>query len=41
MKKAFSVISNISTSAIDILESNSINLTIDNSGNVPNTQEVI
>lgn len=41
MKKAFSVISNISTSAIDILESNNINLTIDNSGNIPNTQEII
>ena len=41
MKKAFSVISNISTSAIDILESNNIDLTIDNSGNIPNTQEII
>ena len=40
MKKAFSVISNISTSAIDILESNNIDLTIDNSGNIPNTQEI-
>ena len=41
MKKAFSVISNISRSAIDILENNNIDLTIDNLGNVPNTQEVI
>lgn len=41
MKKAFSVISNISTSAIDILESNNIDLTIDNSGNIPNIQEII
>lgn len=41
MKKAFSVISNISKSAIDILESNNIDLIIDNSGNVPNTKEVI
>lgn len=41
MKKAFSVISNINTSAIDILESNNIDLTIDNSGNIPNTQEII
>lgn len=41
MKKAFSVISNISRSAIDILENNNIDLTIDNSGNIPNTQEII
>ncbi len=41
MKKAFSVISNFSKEAIDILKSNNIDLTIDDSDNIPNTEEII
>ena len=41
MKKAFSVISNFSKDAVEILEKNNIDLTIDNSENIPNTEEVI
>ena len=41
MKKAFSVISSFSKEAIDILKSNNIELEIDNSGNIPNTEELI
>ena len=41
MKKAFSVISNFSKEAIDILKNNNIDLTIDDSDNIPNTEELI
>jgi len=41
MKKAFSVISNFSKEAIDILKSNNIDLAIDDSDNIPNTEEII
>ena len=41
MKKAFSVISNFSKEAIDILKNNNIDLTIDDSDNIPNTEEII
>ena len=41
MRKAFSVISNFSKEAIDILKSNNIDLTIDDSDNIPNTEEII
>lgn len=41
MKKAYSVISNFSKEAIDILKSNNINLTIDDSDHIPNTEELI
>lgn len=41
MKKAFSVITDFSKEAIDILKSNNIDLTIDDSDNIPNTEEII
>lgn len=41
MKKAFSVISNFSKEAIEILKSNNIDLTIADSDNIPNTEEII
>lgn len=41
MKKAYSVISNLSQEAITILENNNIQLTISDSDNIPNTEELI
>ena len=41
MKKAYSVISNLSQEAITILENNNILLTINDSDNIPNTQELV
>ncbi len=41
MKKAFSVISDLSQDAITFLENNNIQLTINGSDNVPNTEELI
>ena len=41
MKKAYSVISNLSQEAITFLENNNIQLTINDSDNIPNTQELI
>lgn len=40
MKKAYSVISNLSQDAITFLENNNIQLTINDSDNVPNTEEL-
>lgn len=41
MKKAYSVISNLSQEAITFLENNNIQLTISDSDNIPNTEELI
>lgn len=41
MKKAYSVISNFSKEAINILEKNDIHLTLNDSDNVPDTEELI
>lgn len=41
MKKAYSVISNLSQEAITILENNNIQLTINDSDNIPNAEELI
>ena len=41
MKKAYSVISNLSRDAIIFLENNNIQLTINDSDNIPNTQELV
>jgi len=41
MKKAYSVISNLSQGAITILENNNIQLTINDSDHIPNTEELI
>ena len=41
MKKAYSIISNLSKEAITILEKNNIKLTINNSDHIPNAEELI
>ena len=41
MKKAYSVISNLSQEAIIFLENNNIQLTINDSDHIPNTEELI
>lgn len=41
MNKAFSVIKDLSKDAIDILKNNNIQLTINDSGYIPNTEELI
>lgn len=41
MKKAYSVISNLSQDAITILKNNNIQLTINDSDHIPNTEELI
>ncbi len=41
MKKAYSVISNLSQEAIIFLENSNIQLTINDSDNIPNTQELV
>ena len=41
MKKAYSIISNLSQEAITILENNNIQLTTSDSDNIPNTEELI
>lgn len=41
MKKTYSVISNLSQEAINFLENNNIQLTINDSDNIPNTQELV
>ena len=41
MKKAYSVISNLSQDAITILENNNIKLTINDSDNIPNSKQLI
>ncbi len=41
MKKVYSIISNLSQEAITILENNNIQLTISDSDNIPNTEELI
>lgn len=41
MKKAYSVISNLSKEAVTILENDNIQLTISDSDNIPNTEELI
>ena len=41
MKEAYSVISNLSQDAITILKNNNIQLTINSSDHIPNTEELI
>lgn len=41
MKKTYSVISNLSQEAINFLENNNIQLTINDSDNIPSTQELV
>lgn len=41
MKKAYSIISNLSQEAITILENNNIQLTTSDSDNIPNTEQLI
>lgn len=41
VKKAYSIISNFSKEAINILEKNNIGLTLNTSEHIPNTNELI